>query len=38
MILWVKFGMTRVVNKLSPLKVARLTTPGLHGDGNNLYL
>ncbi len=30
--------MARVVNKLSPLKVAKLTAPGLHGDGNNLYL
>ena len=30
--------MARVVNKLSPLKVAKLTAPGLYGDGNNLYL
>ena len=30
--------MARVVNKLSPIKVAKLTTPGLYGDGNNLYL
>lgn len=30
--------MARLVSKLSPLKVAKLTIPGLYGDGNNLYL
>ncbi|MGC9271947.1 tyrosine-type recombinase/integrase, partial [Acidiphilium sp.] len=31
-------SMARLVNRLSPLKVARATVPGLYGDGNNLYL
>jgi integrase len=30
--------MARLINKLSPLKVAKLAIPGLYGDGNNLYL
>jgi len=30
--------MARMVNRLSSLKVAALKTPGLHADGNGLYL
>lgn len=30
--------MARLVKRLNPLKVKSLTTPGLHPDGNNLYL
>jgi integrase len=30
--------MARVFGKLSPTKVAKVTAPGLHADGGNLYL
>src|SRR5262249_22383773 len=30
--------MARVIGKLTALKVAKLKTPGLHGDGGGLYL
>ena len=30
--------MARIINRLNPLKVKALDTPGLHADGNGLYL
>ena len=30
--------MARVIGKLTALKVEKLKTPGLHGDGGGLYL
>lgn len=31
-------AMARIFGKLSPTKVAKMATPGLHADGGNLYL